>query len=138
MEPTPRSHGIYAATNMSSSFFYILTAVHADSALIGGLTALTWVDVQALRLRLGPAKRTAIDVCAVFWHFLDVLWIMLMAIFYICRSSEGVPFQELKRNRSILFAFLFALLAGKYVGKIRPTRPPPRRNCSPLRFRPCK
>ena len=77
-----RAAGIYVATNPSSSFFYVLTAVHALH-LIGGLTALTWVDVQALRLRLGPAKRTAIDVCAIFWHFLDVLWIMLMAIFYI-------------------------------------------------------
>jgi cytochrome c oxidase subunit 3 len=77
-----RAAGIYVATNPSSSFFYVLTAVHALH-LIGGMVALTWVDVQALRLRLGPAKRTAIDVCAIFWHFLDVLWIMLMAIFYL-------------------------------------------------------
>jgi cytochrome c oxidase subunit 3 len=77
-----RAAGIYVATNPSSSFFYVLTAVHALH-LIGGITALTWVDVQAIRLRLGPAKRTAIDVCAVFWHFLDALWIMLMAIFYL-------------------------------------------------------
>lgn len=77
-----RAAGIYVATNPSSSFFYVLTAVHALH-LIGGMAALTWVDVQALRLRLGPAKRTAIDVCAVFWHFLDALWIMLMAIFYL-------------------------------------------------------
>jgi cytochrome c oxidase subunit III len=77
-----RAAGIYVATNPSSSFFYVLTAVHALH-LIGGMTALIWVDVQALRLRLGPAKRTAIDVCAIFWHFLDALWIMLMAIFYL-------------------------------------------------------
>jgi cytochrome c oxidase subunit 3 len=77
-----RAAGIYVATNPSSSFFYVLTAVHAIH-LMGGITALIWVDVQALRLRLGPAKRTAIDVCAVFWHFLDALWILLMAIFYI-------------------------------------------------------
>jgi cytochrome c oxidase subunit 3 len=77
-----RAAGIYVATNPSSSFFYVLTAVHALH-LIGGMVALTWVDVQALRLRLGPAKRTAIDVCAIFWHFLDALWIMLMAIFYL-------------------------------------------------------
>jgi cytochrome c oxidase subunit 3 len=77
-----RAAGIYVATNPSSSFFYVLTAVHALH-LIGGMTALIWVDVQALRLRLGPAKRTAIDICAIFWHFLDVLWILLMAIFYL-------------------------------------------------------
>ncbi len=77
-----RAAGIYVATNPSSSFFYVLTAVHA-AHLIGGLTALIWVDVQAWRLRLGPAKRTAIDICAIFWHYLDGLWLVLMASFYI-------------------------------------------------------
>src|SRR5215469_6883412 len=59
-----RAAGVYVATNPSSSFFYVLTAVHA-AHLIGGMTALVWVDVQAWRLQLGPAKRTAIDVCAI-------------------------------------------------------------------------
>ena len=30
--------------------------------LVGGMSALGYVDVQALRLRLGPGKRTAVDV----------------------------------------------------------------------------
>jgi heme/copper-type cytochrome/quinol oxidase subunit 3 len=41
------------------------------------------VDAQALRLRLGPARRTAIDITAVFWHFLDAIWILLMVLFYV-------------------------------------------------------
>jgi len=73
--------GVYIATSPSSSFFYLLTAVHAFH-LLGGLTALVYVDVQALRLRLGPAKRTAIDVTAIFWHFLDGVWIYLMLLLY--------------------------------------------------------
>jgi len=77
-----RRAGIFVATNPSSSFFYILTAAHALH-LLGGLAALIWVDVQALRLRLGPARRTAIDVTAVFWHFLDGVWILLMVLFYV-------------------------------------------------------
>ncbi len=74
--------GIYVATNPSSSFFYVLTASHAFH-LLGGVAALVYVDVQALRLRLGPAKRTAIDVTAIFWHFLDGIWIFLMVLFYV-------------------------------------------------------
>lgn len=76
------AEGIFVATNPSSSFFYVLTAVHALH-LIGGLGALVYVDVQAIRLQLGPAKRTIIDVSAVFWHFLDVLWLLLMGAFYL-------------------------------------------------------
>ncbi|HUO30906.1 MAG TPA: cytochrome c oxidase subunit 3 [Bryobacteraceae bacterium] len=74
--------GIFVATNPSSSFFYLLTASHGLH-ILGGLTALVYVDVQALRLRLGPGKRTAVDVSALFWHFVDGLWIYLMVLFLV-------------------------------------------------------
>ena len=57
----------------------MLTAAHAVH-VIGGISALTYVDVKALLLQLGPGKRTAVDVCALFWHFLDGLWIYLMIL----------------------------------------------------------
>ena len=74
--------GVYIASSPTSSFFYLLTAAHA-AHLIGGVGALVYVDIQALRLRLGPAKRTAIDVTAVFWHFLDGVWLYLMVLLYV-------------------------------------------------------
>ena len=77
-----KNAGVYIASNPSSSFFYVLTATHAFH-LLGGVGALAYVDVQALRLSLGPAKRTAIDISAIFWHFLDGLWLYLMVLFYV-------------------------------------------------------
>jgi cytochrome c oxidase subunit 3 len=74
--------GIFISSNPSSSFFYVLTACHAFH-LLGGVSALIYVDVQALRLSLGPAKRTAIDISAIFWHFLDGIWVYLMVLFYV-------------------------------------------------------
>jgi cytochrome c oxidase subunit 3 len=74
--------GIFVATNPSSSFFYLLTAAHGLH-IVGGLSALVYVDVQALRLRLGPGKRTAVDVSALFWHFVDGLWLFLMVLFLV-------------------------------------------------------
>jgi cytochrome c oxidase subunit III len=73
-------HGFYMQGNISSSFFYILTWAHATHA-IAGLIALVYVTVQAFAFRLGPAKRTVISVSLVFWHFLDILWLALMALF---------------------------------------------------------
>jgi cytochrome c oxidase subunit III len=73
--------GIYLATNPSSSFFFLLTCVHAVH-LVGGISALGYIDMQALLLRLGPGKRTAVDVSAYFWHFLDAIWIYLMVLFF--------------------------------------------------------
>jgi len=76
------NEGLYIASTPSVSFFYMLTAAHAVH-VIGALAALIYVEVQALRYRLGPAKRTGIDVSAIFWHFLDVMWLCLMALFYL-------------------------------------------------------
>lgn len=74
--------GVLIATNPSSSFFYLLTAAHAIH-LLGGLAALVYIDVEALRYRLGPRKRTHADIAAFFWHFLDGLWVVLMVLFWV-------------------------------------------------------
>src|SRR5262249_42185280 len=76
------AQGIYLATNPSGSFFYVLTAAHAVH-LIGGVLALLYVSAGALRLRLGPGKRTAVDVSAMYWHFLDGLWMYLLVLFLL-------------------------------------------------------
>ena len=73
--------GFYLATNPSSSFFFLLTCVHAVH-LVGGISALGYIEVEALLLRLGPGKRTAVDVSGYFWHFLDAIWLYLMALFF--------------------------------------------------------
>jgi cytochrome c oxidase subunit III len=77
-----RARGLYIASGPSTSFFYVLTATHAAHVILA-VAALVYVDLQAIRFRLGPAKRTGIDVSAVFWHFLDVMWLCLMALFYL-------------------------------------------------------
>lgn len=74
------AEGIFVASNPSSSFFYVLTWAHAAHA-VGGLIALIYVGVQALRYRLGPGKRTAVEISTYFWHFLDVLWLGLILLF---------------------------------------------------------
>lgn len=74
--------GIYLATNPASSFFYLLTVTHAVH-LAGGLAALGYIEWKALRLELGPGKRTAVDVSALYWHFLDGLWIYLLLLFQL-------------------------------------------------------
>ena len=75
--------GRFLSSNPSNGFFYVLTWTHAAHA-IACLIALIYVAIMALRFQLGPRKRTVVDVSTMFWHFLDVLWIliMLMLIYY--------------------------------------------------------
>jgi cytochrome c oxidase subunit III len=70
------ARGVYLATNPSSSFFYVLTVAHAVH-LMGGVLALGYVAVHALRMARGRERRTALEVTAIYWHFMDALWIYI-------------------------------------------------------------
>jgi cytochrome c oxidase subunit III len=72
--------GYYLSGNPASAFFYLLTATHAVH-LFAGIAALAYVAVRALRYELGPGRRTAADLGALFWHFLGALWLYLLALF---------------------------------------------------------
>jgi cytochrome c oxidase subunit 3 len=72
--------GFYLRGHPSSAFFYVLTWAHA-AHVVGALGAVMYVEYRSLRFQLGPSRRTLVDVSAIFWHFLDVLWLGIMALF---------------------------------------------------------
>ena len=72
--------GFYLTGRPSASFFFVLTWAHA-AHVIGALGAVIYVEYRALRFELGPSRRTLVTVSAIFWHFLDVLWLFIMALF---------------------------------------------------------
>jgi cytochrome c oxidase subunit 3 len=75
---TLAAQGLFLATNPSSSFFYVLTAVHGLH-LAGGLVALGYVWFR-LRHRPGTASRQALGAAALYWHFVDGLWVYLLSM----------------------------------------------------------
>ena len=79
------NQGVYVYSHPHSSFFYILTSLHAIH-LCGGIIALLIVTVAALRLRITRSKRNAVDVTVMYWHFMDVLWIYLFVLLFFFRQ----------------------------------------------------
>ena len=73
------ARGVYLATNPSSSFFYLFTAAHALH-LLGGIIALFYVVARAQAIAAGLERRTALDVTAIYWHFMDGLWIYILLL----------------------------------------------------------
>jgi cytochrome c oxidase subunit 3 len=78
------SQGVYINSHPHSSFFYLLTSLHGVH-LLGGVIALGYVTVAALRMRIGFKRRTAVDVTAIYWHFMDGLWIYLFGLLFFFR-----------------------------------------------------
>jgi cytochrome c oxidase subunit 3 len=74
-----RSQGIYLATNPSSSFFYLLTVVHAIHVL-GGLGGLVYV---IRKLRKSALRRSQLVATARYWHFMGILWVYLLSLLWM-------------------------------------------------------
>jgi cytochrome c oxidase subunit 3 len=75
------AQGIYLSSNPHSSFFYLLTGAHGIH-LLGGIAALSYVTVRGLRYHYDQQKRAAVEATALYWHFMDVLWIYLFFLLF--------------------------------------------------------
>ncbi len=79
------AQGIYLSSNSHSSFFYLMTGAHAVH-LAGGvvtllvLAGMSWRQVYATR-----GLRILADVTAIYWHFMDGLWIYLFVLLFFWR-----------------------------------------------------
>jgi len=73
--------GIYLASNPASSFFYIFTGAHALH-VIGGVGALLYVAWRNFE-RAQVTRVVAAEVASYYWHFMDALWLFLLALLYL-------------------------------------------------------
>src|SRR5262245_25133939 len=69
-------------SDMYSGLFYTLTWFHAAHVACG-LVALAWIQVGALRGRIGPLRISPASSVALFWHFVDAVWLLLFLSFFV-------------------------------------------------------
>jgi cytochrome c oxidase subunit III len=74
-----RSRGFTLATNISYSFFYVLTIAHALH-LLGGLGGLVRVIGK---LNHAVLKRSTLDATSRYWHFMGALWVYLLFLLWM-------------------------------------------------------
>lgn len=75
------SQGVYLASNPHSSFFYVLTGLHALH-LAGGLVWFAVLQAKLARMALTPGS-DGLRLFATYWHFLAVLWIYLVFLLFV-------------------------------------------------------
>lgn len=77
-----RAEGIYLATNPNSSFFYLLTFLHALHVLMG-ILVLVYLAGRLMASHT-TFRRSLFDNTAIYWHFMGVLWVYLLLL---CRMK---------------------------------------------------
>ena len=71
--------GYYAQSNPANAFFYVLTGLHVLH-LAGGLVAWARTARRAWAGESLPEARLGVELCAVYWHFLFVVWLVLFGL----------------------------------------------------------
>ena len=71
-----------AASNLYAFTFFMLTGLHA-AHVVGGITLLAVVWRRARRGRYGSGHHPGITYAAMYWHFLDAIWLLLFAVMVV-------------------------------------------------------
>lgn len=75
--------GIYPATNDFYMLYFAFTAIHLVHVLVG-IGVLSFLRPRLAKMTT-PEQFAIAEGCAIFWHLVDILWVVLFAIFYLHR-----------------------------------------------------
>ncbi len=74
--------GFLPTTNAQGSIFFSLTGLHGAHVFIG-LTLLLFCIIRVARGHFTPKRYTGLLVTSIYWHFVDIVWILLYTLVYL-------------------------------------------------------
>jgi cytochrome c oxidase subunit 3 len=69
-------------TTLFFTLYYAMTGLHAFH-VVAGLALVLWVFVRVRRRTIDRERHLALELVAVYWHFVDVIWVFLWPMFYL-------------------------------------------------------
>ena len=78
--------GVDLKANVSGSFLYLITGLHA-AHILGGIAAITVAILHAFTLPfiVTEKRKLRFQLTIHYWHFVDVLWIYLLIFLLVCK-----------------------------------------------------
>ena len=76
--------GLTIRTNLFGSSFFTLTGFHGAHVTAGVIWLLSMLMIDFKR-GLGPSDAINVDIMALYWHFVDVVWIAIFTLVYLIR-----------------------------------------------------
>jgi cytochrome c oxidase subunit 3/cytochrome o ubiquinol oxidase subunit 3 len=74
--------GLKISTSPFGSSFYMLTGFHGMH-VAGGVLMIALLVAFSLRRRLSPDQGMNVELVALYWHFVDIVWIVIFTIVYL-------------------------------------------------------
>ena len=77
--------GLTIRTNLFGSSFFTLTGFHGTHVAVGVLWLMTMLFIDVKRGLKGATDVLLVDICALYWHFVDVVWIAIFTLVYLIK-----------------------------------------------------
>jgi heme/copper-type cytochrome/quinol oxidase subunit 3 len=74
--------GLLLSTNLFGSTFYVLTGFHGTHVTVGVIWLWT-LFFLTFTGRIGPGNDLDVEICGLYWHFVDVVWIAIFTLIYL-------------------------------------------------------
>ena len=74
--------GLYYSTNTWSSAFFTLTGFHGVHVSVGILMLFGTV-FGTRKSGLGKEKSETVELVGLYWHFVDIVWVIIFTIVYL-------------------------------------------------------
>ncbi|HUP19972.1 MAG TPA: cytochrome c oxidase subunit 3 [Gemmatimonadota bacterium] len=74
--------GLTLQTNLFGATFYVLTGFHGAHVTVG----VIWMSTLLVLMfagRRGPERALDVEVAGLYWHFVDVVWIVIFTLVYL-------------------------------------------------------
>ena len=88
VDEVEETHGLTPQTNLFGTTFFTLTGFHGAHVTVGVIWLLSLL-FYSYRGGVTPERHLDVDLAALYWHFVDVVWIVIFTVVYLFGIFEG-------------------------------------------------
>ena len=85
-----KNEGLTLGVNLFGATFFTLTGFHGAHVALG-LIWLTALLILGFKGRLSPATSLDVEIAALYWHFVDIVWIVIFTLLYLIAGFDTGP-----------------------------------------------
>jgi cytochrome c oxidase subunit 3/cytochrome o ubiquinol oxidase subunit 3 len=79
--------GLNLSSSVAASSFFVLTGFHGVHVTVGILWLLSLVGIS-LRGQLPAEKSLQVEIAGLYWHFVDIVWILIFTVVYLVPNNH--------------------------------------------------
>ncbi len=85
-----KNEGLTLGTNLFGASFFTLTGFHGAHVTVG-IIWLLGLFFAARKGRLGPRTSLDVEIMGLYWHFVDIVWIVIFTLLYLIGGFDAGP-----------------------------------------------